>query len=55
MLQPQREALAVYCRSRWDFSRFSILFRLFEALIFTPGWSNGSDFPLDRNVSLQME
>jgi glycerophosphoryl diester phosphodiesterase len=36
MLQPQREALAVYWRSRWDFSRFSILFRLFEALIFTP-------------------
>ena len=36
MLQPQREALAVYWRSRWDFTRFSILFRLFEALIFTP-------------------
>src|SRR4029453_6457068 len=36
MLQPHREALAVYWRSRWDFSRFSILFRLFEALIFTP-------------------
>jgi glycerophosphoryl diester phosphodiesterase len=36
MLQPQREALAVYWQRRWDFSRFSILFRLFEALVFTP-------------------
>ena len=36
MLQPHRDALAVYWRSRRDFARFAILFRLFEALIFTP-------------------
>jgi glycerophosphoryl diester phosphodiesterase len=36
MLKPHREALAVYWHSRWDFSRFAMLFRLFEALIFTP-------------------
>jgi glycerophosphoryl diester phosphodiesterase len=36
MLKPQREALALYWRSRYDFARFAILFRLFEAFIFTP-------------------
>ena len=36
MLQPHREALGVYWRDRWEFSRFAILFRLFESLIFTP-------------------
>jgi glycerophosphoryl diester phosphodiesterase len=36
MLKPQRESFLVYWRNRYDFIRFAILFRLFEAFIFTP-------------------
>ena len=36
MLVHHREAFAIYWRNRYDLVRFSILFRLFEAFIFTP-------------------
>lgn len=36
MLKLQRQALALYWQSRRDIVRFSILFRLFEAFIFSP-------------------
>jgi len=36
MLKPHRAALAGYWRNRHEIGRFAILFRLFEAFIFTP-------------------
>lgn len=36
MLTPHREALAIYWKNRRDVVRFAILFRLFEAFLFTP-------------------
>jgi len=36
MLKLHREAFATYWRRRYDIARFDILFRLFEAFVFTP-------------------
>ncbi|MBS0263272.1 MAG: glycerophosphoryl diester phosphodiesterase membrane domain-containing protein [Planctomycetes bacterium] len=36
MLNPQRQAFRVYLDHRYDLARFSMLFRLFEAFLFTP-------------------
>jgi glycerophosphoryl diester phosphodiesterase len=36
MLNPQREAFRVFQQHRYDISRFAMLFRLFEAFLFTP-------------------
>lgn len=50
MLKLQREAWAAYWRSRPDFARFDILFRLFEAFIFAPLTALVGHFLSDRPV-----
>jgi glycerophosphoryl diester phosphodiesterase len=36
MLNLHREALGFYFRARWEIARFSLMFRLFEAIVFAP-------------------
>ena len=51
MLKLHRESpLLTYWRSRYDFVRFDILFRLFEAFIFTPLAALAGNFLSGRPV-----
>ena len=50
MLQLQRDAWGIFLLARWEIVRFAILFRLFEALVFTPITALAGHFLSGRQV-----